>query len=107
MSWLWEVPQLVTLITMALLPQAARLAMFIGSVMALIINICSKRPDVMMAIITLLQENVLDFFDWAFKNGNKMAEDLDYVPLPDAVIATIQKLWKSEITTADGVTLWK
>ena len=25
---------------------------------------------------------VLKFFDWAFKNGQKMAEELDYVPLP-------------------------
>ena len=27
---------------------------------------------------------VLKFFDWAFKNGQKMAEELDYVPMPDA-----------------------
>ena len=25
----------------------------------------------------------LKFFDWAYKNGDKMAEELDYVPLPD------------------------
>ena len=28
---------------------------------------------------------VLDFFDWAFKNGAKSAEGMDYVPLPEAV----------------------
>ena len=28
---------------------------------------------------------VLKFFDWAFKNGQKMADELDYVPLPDAL----------------------
>ena len=28
---------------------------------------------------------VLDFFDWAFKNGAKSAEAMDYVPLPEAV----------------------
>ena len=27
---------------------------------------------------------VLKFFDWAYKNGGKMAEELDYVPMPDA-----------------------
>ena len=27
---------------------------------------------------------VLKFFDWAFKNGQKMADELDYVPMPDA-----------------------
>ncbi len=37
---------------------------------------------------------VLKFFDWAFKNGKKMAEDLDYVPLPDALTAQIRtKVW--------------
>lgn len=52
-------------------------------------------------------KNVLAFFDWAFKNGDKMAQELDYVPLPDAVTDTIQNLWKSEIKTADGSALWK
>jgi len=38
--------------------------------------------------------DVLKFFDWAFKNGKKMAEDLDYVPLPDALTAQIRtKVW--------------
>lgn len=39
-------------------------------------------------------QEVLKFFDWAFKNGKKMASDLDYVPLPDALTAQIrQKVW--------------
>ena len=29
-------------------------------------------------------KEVLKFFDWAFKNGDKMADELDYVPMPDA-----------------------
>ncbi|RDI25215.1 phosphate ABC transporter substrate-binding protein (PhoT family) [Pseudacidovorax intermedius] len=36
---------------------------------------------------------VLKFFDWAYKNGDKTADDLDYVPMPDAVKATIRKSW--------------
>jgi len=32
----------------------------------------------------------LKFFDWAFSNGKKMAEDLDYVPLPDALTTQIR-----------------
>ena len=28
--------------------------------------------------------NTLKFFDWAYNNGDKMADDLDYVPLPDS-----------------------
>ena len=37
---------------------------------------------------------VLKFFDWAFKNGQQMAADLDYVALPDALTAQIRaKVW--------------
>jgi phosphate transport system substrate-binding protein len=31
------------------------------------------------------------FFRWAFTKGDKMAEDLDYVPLPDSVVALVEK----------------
>ena len=34
---------------------------------------------------------VIKFFRWAFAKGDKMAEELDYVPLPDNVIALIEK----------------
>lgn len=37
---------------------------------------------------------VLKFFDWAFKNGKKMASDLDYVALPDSLTEQIRtKVW--------------
>lgn len=36
----------------------------------------------------------LKFFDWAFLNGKKMAQDLDYVPLPDNLTTAIRaKVW--------------
>ncbi len=35
--------------------------------------------------------NSLKFFDWAFGNGDKMAEDLDYVPLPASVKDLVRK----------------
>ena len=39
-------------------------------------------------------QDVLKFFDWAFKNGKKAALDLDYVPLPDSLTAQIrQRVW--------------
>ena len=39
-------------------------------------------------------QDVLKFFDWAFKNGRKMAEELDYVALPDSVTAKIRsQVW--------------
>ena len=37
---------------------------------------------------------VLKFFDWSFKNGKKMAADLDYVALPDSLTDQIRaKVW--------------
>ena len=37
------------------------------------------------------------FFKWAFANGSKMAEELDYIPMPDSVIKLIQKTWSDDI----------
>jgi phosphate transport system substrate-binding protein len=44
----------------------------------------------------------LKFFDWGYKNGKQMAEDLDYVPMPDSVVALIEKSWKDKIKSSDG-----
>lgn len=44
----------------------------------------------------------LKFFSWAYEKGGKQAEELDYVPLPRAVVALIKKSWASEIKGADG-----
>jgi phosphate transport system substrate-binding protein len=44
---------------------------------------------------------VLKFFNWAYKNGDKLAADLDYVPLPDNVVAMVNDAWK-EIKGKDG-----
>ncbi len=41
------------------------------------------------------------FFTWAFKNGDQLAADLDYVPMPDSVIGAIEKAW-SQVTDAAG-----
>jgi len=44
---------------------------------------------------------VLKFLEWAYKNGDKMAEELDYVPMPANVKAVIEKSW-AEIKDASG-----
>jgi phosphate transport system substrate-binding protein len=49
---------------------------------------------------------VLKFFDWSFKNGRKMAEDLDYVPLPAALIGQIESSWKKDIKDGSGKPVW-
>jgi phosphate transport system substrate-binding protein len=43
----------------------------------------------------------LRFFEWAYKNGDKTADDLDYVPMPPVVKSQIEKAW-SEIKDASG-----
>jgi phosphate transport system substrate-binding protein len=43
----------------------------------------------------------LKFFDWAYKNGDKTADDLDYVPMPDAVKGFIATAW-GDIKDASG-----
>ncbi len=48
----------------------------------------------------------LKFFAWAYKKGGKMAEELDYVPMPDNVVASIQKMWHADIKGADGKPLF-
>ena len=47
----------------------------------------------------------LKFFAWAFANGGKSAEELDYIPLPASVVALIKKTWASDIKSADGKAL--
>jgi len=44
----------------------------------------------------------LKFFDWAYANGDKMATELEYVPLPDAVKALVRKQWADQIKDGAG-----
>jgi phosphate transport system substrate-binding protein len=48
----------------------------------------------------------LKFFAWAYAKGDKIAEGLDYVPLPKNVITEIEKLWASQIKDARGKPLY-
>jgi phosphate transport system substrate-binding protein len=42
---------------------------------------------------------VLKFYDWAYKNGDAAAAQLDYVPLPAAVKNLIRKQWAANVTS--------
>jgi phosphate transport system substrate-binding protein len=44
----------------------------------------------------------LKFFSWAYQNGGATAEELDYVPLPNPVVALIKNSWAAGIKGADG-----
>ena len=46
-------------------------------------------------------KSVLDFFSWSYHNGQKMADELDYVPMPEGVVKQIEASWKM-VTDASG-----
>jgi phosphate transport system substrate-binding protein len=48
----------------------------------------------------------LKFFAWSYAKGGKMAEELDYVPMPAKVVTDIQKMWQSDIKDASGKPLF-
>ena len=45
--------------------------------------------------------SALKFFEWAYAGGDKMAAELDYVPMPDTVKALVRKQW-AEIKDGSG-----
>lgn len=49
---------------------------------------------------------VLKFFDWAYKNGNKLTTDLDYASLPESVVEQIRAAWKTNIKDSNGKALY-
>jgi phosphate transport system substrate-binding protein len=69
-----------------------------GSVFVLMHNVQNK-PDTGKAI--------LKFWDWAYSaEGAKLADTLDYVPMPDAVVKLIQEAWKTQLKDSSGKALW-
>jgi phosphate transport system substrate-binding protein len=63
------------------------------------ILIYKEQPDAAKA------KAVLKFFDWCYKHGAKMAEKLDYVPLPQNVVALVEDTWAKEVK-AQGKPVW-
>jgi len=51
-------------------------------------------------------KEVIKFFDWAFANGDKAAVELDYVPMPEAVVKQVQSSWKANLKDASGKALY-
>ena len=43
----------------------------------------------------------MKFFSWAFAHGGKMAEELDYIPMPKPVVELIKQTWAS-VKGSDG-----
>ena len=51
-------------------------------------------------------KEVLKFFDWAYKNGDAAASELDYVPMPDNVTKLVQDAWRANLKDAAGKAVW-
>ena len=51
-------------------------------------------------------KKVLDFFAWSYRNGQKMAESLDYVPMPASVVGIIEASWTQNIKGVGGQAIW-
>ncbi|MFM0597196.1 phosphate ABC transporter substrate-binding protein PstS [Paraburkholderia dilworthii] len=47
-------------------------------------------------------KETLKFFDWAFKNGDQAAQDLDYISLPKSVVTEIQSQWSTKVKDPAG-----
>ena len=48
---------------------------------------------------------VINFFDWAYLNGGKLADELDYVPMPENVVKLVEQSWQ-QIKGPDGKAVW-
>jgi phosphate transport system substrate-binding protein len=60
-----------------------------------------KQPDDPEAVKT-----ALEFFDWAYTSGDKLADDLDYVPIPDTVVDLVKATWKKDIKDGSGKAIY-
>jgi phosphate transport system substrate-binding protein len=52
-------------------------------------------------------KEVLKFFNYGYSEGDKMAESLDYVPMPDTAVKLVQKHWSSNMKGKDGSAVWQ
>jgi phosphate transport system substrate-binding protein len=52
-----------------------------------------------------VSKTVLSFFDWCYRHGAQMAEDLHYVPIPENVVTIVQETWKNEVKN-NGSAIW-
>ncbi len=56
--------------------------------------------------VILTAAEALKFFAWAYAKGGKMAEELDFVPMPTSVVTAVEGVWTKEIKDASGKPLF-
>ncbi|MCK8783648.1 phosphate ABC transporter substrate-binding protein PstS [Roseomonas sp. NAR14] len=50
--------------------------------------------------------NVMKLFDWAYTHGGKIAQELEYIPLPAQVQNAVRAVWKAEVKGPNGQPVW-
>ncbi len=60
-----------------------------------------KKPDDAAATAEALK-----FFSWSYDKGDELAAGLDYVPMPDNVVKSIEETWSKDIVGSDGKPLY-
>jgi phosphate transport system substrate-binding protein len=54
----------------------------------------------------LQSQAVLRFIDWALRKGQPIATELDYLPVPDPVVAVIEQAWANALRDQEGRPVW-
>jgi phosphate transport system substrate-binding protein len=49
---------------------------------------------------------VMRFFDWAFRNGDELATQLEYIPIPDSAADAVRRAWAEQVKAPDGRPVW-
>jgi phosphate ABC transporter phosphate-binding protein len=60
-----------------------------------------KKPDDAAAT-----GEALKFFAWSYAKGDELAAGLDYVPMPDAVVKSVEEMWSKDIVDGNGKSLY-
>ena len=81
----FDISQLKWVILMVLFNQPGAEAWPITSASYILMHKVADKPE--------QSAEVLKFFKWALNNGQKLAGDLDYVPLPAGVVKQIEASW--------------
>ncbi len=48
----------------------------------------------------------LKFFAWSYQKGDELAGELDYVPMPDSVVKSVEDMWAKDVVGPDGKPLY-
>lgn len=50
---------------------------------------------------------MLNYFSWCYHNGDDIASELHYIPMPSNVIELVEQLWRQTVRTTSQATVWE